>query len=112
MVDPSLHGVAISPQRRNRELTAPAIIREWPHRRAMHLPAVAPAQKLASNLVMTVAEDIGFYHDRLSNNTLDGEPSAVDFRRDPLNHDPATSVRRLFPHLPQRFPLRCQLGLP
>jgi hypothetical protein len=59
-------------------------------------------------LVVTVGEDIGFYEHCLSDNALDGEPATVDFRRNLLNYDSASSVRRLFRHLSQNP--SCDIG--
>lgn len=66
-----------------------------------------PVENLARDSVMTVSEDVRFDDYFLPHNTLDGEPPAVNLRRNPFNYDPASPVRRLSRHLayPPYFPV-------
>jgi hypothetical protein len=97
-IDPTFHGVLIPAQHLDGKFATPTIIAEWLHRRRLQFLHVLPIQNLTSDLIMAIGKNIGLHKHCLSNNALDGEPAAIDLRRNVLNYDPASPVYLLFGH--------------
>jgi hypothetical protein len=103
-VDPTFYREKISTQIGDQKLSPPSVIAEGDHRGRLQFMAVLAVQGLAGNLVVTVAEDIGFDDHGFTDNAFDGESSAINLGRNSRNDDSLSAIRRS-QHRRLSFPL-------
>ena len=97
-IDPAFHSVVIPAKLLGGKLATPAIVAKRQHRSCFEFLLILPVQDLAGDLVMTVSEHIRFDNHPFANDSLDRKSPAIDFRRNPLDHDPFSSLDWLFRH--------------